>query len=336
MRTEFNPTQKALAIQRLTALWAFAESGLGGMLHGFHIPVTGLVLGSISVVCISMIASFSGSKTVNILKSLLIVLIVKAVVSPQTPFPAYIAVGFQGLLGFCLFSVARLNFISILLVAVLSMLESALQKILLVTIFFGKSLWTGVDEVVEFIARPLGWQTGSASLLIISCYLFVYLAGGILTTIVAYKLVKQSFVVDGQLVYEGMNSEKSKPGKRKTKKWVLIVIGLLILLFSGLYSGRGVDIIRPLVWTIAVITGWYFIIVPQVTGVLQKILMRSGNKYQAEALEIISFFPFIKQIAGRAWRETAGKTPGTRIPAFVILLVTLLLSFQSPQLRDQQ
>jgi hypothetical protein len=70
--------------------------------------------------------------------------------------------------------------------------------------------------------------------------------------------------------------------------------------------------------------------------VLQKILMRSGNKYQAEALEIISFFPFIKQIAGRAWRETAGKTAGTRIPAFVILLVTLLLSFQSAQLRDQQ
>jgi hypothetical protein len=336
MRTELNTIQKKLAIQRLTALWAFAESGLGGMLHAFHIPVTGLVLGSISVICISMIASFSGKQTINILKSLLIVLIIKAVVSPQTPFPAYIAVGFQGLIGFIFYSVARLNFLSILLVAVLSMLESALQKLLMVAMFFGGSLWVALNEMVQFIGKPLGLETSSGSMLIIGCYLFIYITGGILTAIVAYRLVKQSFRLDEQIDYETIAVKETGNVSRMRSKWIVLVAGLILLVFTGLYNGNGAGIIRPIVWTIVVITGWYFVIVPLITALLQKILLRSGNKYQAEAMEIISFFPFIRQIANRSWKATENKTIFSRIPSFVILLVTTLLSFQSQQLQEQK
>jgi hypothetical protein len=336
MRTELNTIQKKLAIQRLTALWAFAESGLGGMLHAFHIPVTGLVLGSISVICISMIARFSGTQTINILKSLVVVLIIKAVVSPQTPFPAYIAVGFQGLIGFIFYSVARMNFVSIVFVAVLSMLESALQKLLMVAMFFGGSLWVALDEMVQFIGRPLGLETSSGSLLIIGCYLFIYLTGGILTAMVAYKLVKQSFITEGGIVYRTIPGEEIRTVKKKRMKGMIIIAGLILLVFSGLYNGTGAGIFRPLVWTVAVITGWYFVIVPWITTWLQKILMRSGNKYQAEALEIISFFPFIRQIVIHSWKATENKSMVSRLPAFLILLVTQLLSFQSQQLQDQK
>jgi hypothetical protein len=69
---------------------------------------------------------------------------------------------------------------------------------------------------------------------------------------------------------------------------------------------------------------------------LQKILMRSGNKYQAEAMEIISFFPFIRQIARRSWKATENKSVLSRLPAFVVLLITTLLSFQSQQLQEQK
>ena len=50
--------QKVLAIQRLTALWAFAESGLGGMLHALQLPFTGLIVGGLSVIIITLIAKF--------------------------------------------------------------------------------------------------------------------------------------------------------------------------------------------------------------------------------------------------------------------------------------
>ena len=32
---------------RLIAVWALAEGFLGGILHGLHLPVTGLVVGSV-------------------------------------------------------------------------------------------------------------------------------------------------------------------------------------------------------------------------------------------------------------------------------------------------
>ena len=92
--------QHSLAIQRLTALWAFAESGLGGVLHAFQIPFTGLVIGGFAVIIITLIAKFSDHHYQQILKSFLIVLIVKAMVSPHTPVPAYLAISFQAIMGF--------------------------------------------------------------------------------------------------------------------------------------------------------------------------------------------------------------------------------------------
>src|SRR5882762_4225935 len=108
--TNLSAEQKAIAIQRLTALWAFSESGLGGIMHALQIPFTGLVVGGMSVIMISFIAEISGHQYKEILKSALIVLIIKAMVSPYTPFPAYIAVSFQALSGYILFSFVRVNF----------------------------------------------------------------------------------------------------------------------------------------------------------------------------------------------------------------------------------
>ena len=41
--------ERTIAIQRLTALWALNECGLGGILHAVKSPFTGLVLGSIAM-----------------------------------------------------------------------------------------------------------------------------------------------------------------------------------------------------------------------------------------------------------------------------------------------
>ena len=38
---------------RITALWAFSEAFMGGILHGLQIPFAGLVLGFVASVCIT-------------------------------------------------------------------------------------------------------------------------------------------------------------------------------------------------------------------------------------------------------------------------------------------
>ncbi len=46
-------------IHKLTALWALNESGLGGFLHVFNTPFTGLIVGGISILLISLIAYYA-------------------------------------------------------------------------------------------------------------------------------------------------------------------------------------------------------------------------------------------------------------------------------------
>ena len=96
--SSLNTEQRILAIHRLTALWAFAESGLGGVLHTAKVPFTGLVVGGFAIILITLIAHLSSKQYKIIVQSLVVVLMVKAAVSPHTPFPAYVAVSFQALL----------------------------------------------------------------------------------------------------------------------------------------------------------------------------------------------------------------------------------------------
>ena len=91
-------------IEKLTALWALNESGLGGFLHVFNSPFTGLIVGGVSILLISLIAYYAENKWQAILKALVIVLIIKMAVSPYSPFGAYVAVSFQAVLGAILFS----------------------------------------------------------------------------------------------------------------------------------------------------------------------------------------------------------------------------------------
>ena len=83
-----------------------SEAALGGILHAFRIPFTGLFIGSSAVIFISLIGFYSDNRK-EIMKAMFIVLLVKAAISPHTPPLAYIAVSMQGLLGSVLFYTKR-------------------------------------------------------------------------------------------------------------------------------------------------------------------------------------------------------------------------------------
>lgn len=81
--TENNNTQ-TLSVLRITALWAFSESAFGGILHALTVPLRGIFINAAAVLFISLIALFSKSSK-EILKSTLIVILIKALVSPHFP-----------------------------------------------------------------------------------------------------------------------------------------------------------------------------------------------------------------------------------------------------------
>ena len=128
-------------IMRLTALWALSESGLGGAMHAFKIPFTGFFLGGFAILIVCLIAYHSTHKWKAIIQATLLVILIKATASPQSPPMAYVAVAFQGLIGALLFSIIPFFRLAAVLFGMLALLESATQKFLLTTLIFGKSMF---------------------------------------------------------------------------------------------------------------------------------------------------------------------------------------------------
>lgn len=308
--------QRRNAIQRLTALWAFTESGPGGIMHALQIPFTGLLVGGMAVILISLIAVFSEYNYKQLLKSAIIVLIVKAMVSPHTPFPAYIAVAFQAVLGYMLFSLLKVNFFSIALLSTIAMLESAIQKILILTLFFGKSLWIAMDDMIAFITKQFGNAVSNGGYRIVSVYIFLYIAGGFLIAVCAYRTIKSFNAANKPLLpepatainYDELRTKNNNPKTVYKKLLVLILLmtGLSVVLFVFAADNKQgwVAVVKTITWTLSAILIWFMLIVPLFTKAIQKLLKKKQSRYSEEVLGILSFLPVLKQLTSLAWQQS--------------------------------
>ena len=172
--------QKVSYTFQLTALWAFVEVTLGGMLHALRVPLTGVVVGGTAVAIISIMGQNAQNPWKEIIKATGLVLLVKAGASPHSPLPAYLAVAFQGVLGALIFQFFKFSRASVVLFSLIAMLESGFQKLILMTILYGKSLWTAIDVFTESVLNSfhLNSQT-SGSEWIVGIYMGIYAVWGL-------------------------------------------------------------------------------------------------------------------------------------------------------------
>ena len=181
-----------LRIERVTALWALSEAALGGVLHALSFPMAGLIINSSAVIFIALIAYYAEHKG-DILRATLIVMIIKGMVSPHTPVNAFIAVAFQGVMGELLFRTKKYFTLSALLLAILTLLQSGTQKIVVLTIVFGNNLWESINIFTNFIIQKFHISDPSSgihniSFWIITGYLLLHGIVGVLIGILASKI----------------------------------------------------------------------------------------------------------------------------------------------------
>lgn len=118
---------------------------LGGILHVFKIPVTGLFIGSSAVVFISLIFYYS-KKPRQILESTFIVVLVKFIVSPYSPITAYFAVFVQGFFGFLFFYFNVFYKTASILLSITAVTLSGIQKLIIYTLLFGFTFWKSINS----------------------------------------------------------------------------------------------------------------------------------------------------------------------------------------------
>ena len=340
--TSLSNEQRRNAIQRLTALWAFTECGLGGIMHALQIPFTGLLVGGMAVIMISLIADFSEYNYKQILKSAIVVLIVKAMVSPHTPFPAYIAVAFQALLGYALFSLLRVNFFSIALLSTIAMVESAIQKLLILTLFFGKSIWIAMNDMIAFIARQFGNAVSNGSYWIVSAYLLIYIAGGLLIAVFAYRTIKSFNADNKEFLLEPLSeintnvlkTNNSSPKSFYKKLWVLILfmiaLSAVLFVFAADNKQGWLAVAKTITWTLSAILIWFMLIGPLFTKAIQKLLKKKQSRYSEEVLNILSFLPVLKQLTSLAWQQSKLHHGFSRWQSFFTSLIHTTLTYTEP------
>lgn len=308
-------------------------------MHALQIPFTGLVIGGMAVIIISLIAEIAEQDHKQVLRSALIVLIVKAMVSPNTPFPAYIAVSFQALLGYTLFRLLRVHFFSILLLSTMAMLESAIQKLLILTLFFGKSFWKASDDMLTFIANQFGISSSNGSQWVIGIYLLIYIAGGFFIALMAFKIIRgfssenensalhNGLIINKGIFIEDLSKKKTIYYKLGIMILVLVTLSVILFVFAADTNQGWLAVLKTTSWTISVILIWFMLIGPLFTRGIKKWLQKKESRYSEEVLNILSFLPVLRQLTGLAWQKSKLYKGLTRWHFFFSAIIHLTLTY---------
>lgn len=315
-------------ISRLTALWALSEAGLGGIMHALQSPFTGLFVGGFAILLVTLIAYFSDNRWKTIIRSLLIVMIIKLAVSPHSPPTAYLAVSFQAIMAGFIYSKLRINMWSSMLLGIVTLVESAIQKLLVLWLIYGSSLWSAIDEFGDYIAVKMSFMAGLvSSQVLISVYLWIYALIGILLGYLIYDMILYLEYNKGNVQYQIKAIEfdlEYKVAKKKRVNWRLWLMwaGVLLLILAYYFftqQGAGVwkNGLYIVIRSLGILLVWYYLLGPLVTKWLRKFLATKQSKVQREVDETLTLLPFLKNVIELAWKENRKEKGYTRWKSFM-------------------
>lgn len=319
-----NSDKQTLVITRLTALWALSESALGGIMHALHIPFTGIFVGGMAIICISFIAIYAQSVFGEIIKSTLLVLMVKAGVSPHTPVPAYVAVSFQGLLGATIFTFLRNFRLSAVLFGCLAITESAIQKFLFTTLVFGKSVWVALDIFVASVLHDLGLPKNfSFSFWMVSLYILLYAVFGFILGMFIGDMPNALEKIQRDKIRPQSLGKQEDPAIKRKKSWLrfLWIIGFVFLIFLAecKINHAFYVVLRSLSVTMLL----FVVIRPLIVYLIN----RSAKNKKEEIIIILNLLPEIRAYVKPAYEQSSATYNGMKkYSHFVLLLIHFTIS----------
>jgi hypothetical protein len=326
-------------ILRITALWAFSEAFLGGILHAFHIPFAGLILSSFAVLCMVAL-NLQGYYKGLILKATILVIIIKALISPHTPVSAYFAVLLQGAFGELLFFTGVPFFFSCIFLGIAALMQSAFQKLIILTLIFGVDFWKALDEFLNTITKLMGAATVSYSFYLVIIYLVVHFVAGLFIGVFSYRLpglllgAKEEFkdiqfsIPDSLVIIPLTKNSKTKFGK--PIYWLLFLL-LSFALYQA-YSEKSLLIlaqskaVKLIIRSTLFLLFWYFFAAPLLLLLFQKWLAKQQGKFSQEIDSILKLLPEMKFITEKCWIQTKDFRGLRRVNKFIRFTFFMLLS----------
>lgn len=342
--TEVTTKESRWPVERLTALWALNEAGLGGFLHAVKTPFSGMIVGGAAIMLVAMIAYSSERRIRAIFKAAIIVMIIKAMVSPFSPLPSYFAVAFQAVAGAVIFSLITNFRLAALVFGIIGLLETSCQKIIFLTVLYGKSIWEAIDVFFNHVVQSFGltvFNGGfSASYWLIMMYIGSHVVAGFLIGWFAGMLpaatlhiMNNPLAASRKEIWEARFQSEIKKSKKPFWKNTMVRFLLLLAIISAILTllvpaVNGVDSgLYVIVRAVCVLLFWYFILSPVLMNMLQRYLKHKSGCYSQEIDSILLLFPDFKKYAKILWAETEGKRGLLRCWQFLLVMTVFSLTF---------
>lgn len=301
----------------IVTFWAVSECGLGGMMHAFKMPFTGIVVGSIATICLFLIAKHSQNKSRSIMEATALVVMIKLIVSPHSPWQAYVAILFQASMALLFLTGEKIHGWQALLFAVINQVESAVQKILIFFLIFGQSFFKSLDVSMHQVVGYFGLEIeGNLVYPIFLVYITMHLIVGVIIGIWLSKIEAQleGFSVDPDTLPEKGSLVLSS--KHTSLIWT---IGLLVSL-AMVYVVDSKQAIFIMIRVILVTLAFMYLLTPLVKYFIRKVF---GNAADQDAIDqILNSLPATLAHYNKYLTYANAKYSGfSKIKYFILILI---------------
>lgn len=309
---------------RLVATWCFAEAGLGGLMHALHIPLTGFLIGGLSVLINTFLALQPENRTARLVTALGTVLLVKFALSPQSPIGAYVAVCFQGLLAIVLYQTFGVNRSTILLYSILVMAENAVQKPVMAAVIFGRGLWDGLLRISrDFLGFGNDAEVGV--FVFLGLYLLVYLFWGVVLAIWCWRFIRQVRQVpaDAFPVQLPSNEPPNRSRSRYLRHAGMVLFLVVVALILFWESDPGLEYLLRVVALLL----FFGLVLPISLRFFMGIWLRR-NRSRVQMIQ--DEFPRIRNNFRSAWHHSGSHRGIGRLRQFLFLSIFFNVFHETP------
>jgi hypothetical protein len=260
-------------------------------------------------------------------------------VSPYSPFGAYVAVSFQGLFGALLFSKFSWKGATLMILGIVTFLESALQKLLILTIVYGTGLWEAINIYGSWVQKKMNFVSESSTTsVLVTFYLLVYGIAGLLAGLFIRSVIKiiadkkeTPFYLESHVI--GSNTKKAKVSFKAKIIWIwLITVAVIVLAFSffggNLFGWQ--KALYILLRSFLILMLWYLVLGPFLLKLVRKYLTKKESQYKEDITNAMDLFPYFRQILSHTWKETSHLKGYTRFKYFMANSISNCIHFKVP------
>jgi hypothetical protein len=260
--------------------------------------------------------------------------------SPHSSPTAYFAVCFQAICAYSIYRFVGIHLVSILLVCIISFIESASQHLLTLTIIGGLTFWNAVDLFIENISKQLfQLEIANAAIWLIGIYFSVYTFFAILSAFFIHSLLEQFKVLNFQARinaslkdYHNVMEVEAKNPKPYWLKALLyssiVVFAVLTFIIFNKSEFRDNFLIYYFLRTVSIVLFWYFIVMPYSMMLVKRFLNKKLPVFQNEVDEIIHLFPKLRLIIYYSWSESSAYNGLRRIKHFFTLALIEIITYK--------